>query len=34
MNEYLQQSFQMKWDTEEYKKNLPIVEELMKGKKK
>jgi hypothetical protein len=34
MNEYLQQSFQMKWDTVEYKKNLPIVGELMKDKKK
>ncbi len=34
MNEYLQESFQMKWDVEEYKKNLPIVEELIKNKKK
>jgi hypothetical protein len=34
MDEYLQQSFQIKWNIEEYKKNLPIVEELIKNKKK
>ena len=34
MNEYLNQFFQINWDIEEYKKNLPIVEELTKDKKK
>lgn len=33
MNEYLQQFFQMNWNIEEYRKNLPIVEELLKAKK-
>jgi len=33
MNEYLQQFFQINWDIEEYRKNLPFVEEFIKMKK-
>jgi hypothetical protein len=34
MNEYLQESFQIKWDLNEYRSNLPIFEELKKNSKK